>query len=99
MRDFYYVDTGGILSCPDGRAMTPKEAADKINRLIKENTRHKDRLQIGPDGSDKIDELWFANDLLHQRAEIAEHERDELRKELEECRRAHSQPIGGPSEE
>lgn len=36
MRTFYYVDEGGILCYPDGRVMTPSEAAKKINKLIKE---------------------------------------------------------------
>lgn len=96
MRDFYYVDCGGILTYPDGRAMTPKDAADKINRLVRENTRYKDRLQIDPGGSDKIDEQRQAIDFLRHDLEVAEHERDEARKELAEWRRAHSQPICNP---
>ncbi len=77
MRDFYYVDTGGILSYPDGRVMTPKDAAGKINRLVRENTRYKDRLQIDPGGSDKIDELQQSNDFLRHRAETAEQQIEE----------------------
>ena len=77
MRDFYYVDEGGILSYPDGRVMTPKDAVDKINKLVRENTRYKDRLQIDPGGSDKIDELRQSNDFLRHRAETAEQQIEE----------------------
>lgn len=160
MRDFYYTDEGGILRYPDGRPMTPPDAAEKINKLVRENIRHKDRLQIDPGGSDKIDELQQSNDFLRHRAEtaearveewkdasglecggdpdgvtpakakefwdaeakrieafqaqaiehqtdivawrhdldVAEHERDEAQKELEEWRRVHSQPICNPPE-
>jgi hypothetical protein len=66
MRDFYYVDEGGILSYPDGRPMSPADAAAKINELVQENTRYRDRLQIDPGGSDKIDELQQAVQFLRQ---------------------------------
>lgn len=52
--------------------MTPPDAAEKINRLVRENIRYKDRLQIDPGGSDKIDELQQSNDFLRHRAETAE---------------------------
>ena len=72
MRDFYYVDAGGILSYPDSRPMSPAEAAAKINRLVRDNTRYRDRLQIDPGGSDNIDELQDAAQFLRHRVETAE---------------------------
>jgi hypothetical protein len=31
-RNMYYVDDGGILCSPNGRVMTPQDAADEINK-------------------------------------------------------------------
>lgn len=69
MKDFYYVDEGGILSYPDGRPMSPADAAAKINKLVQDNTRYRDRLQIDPGGSDKIDELRQATQFLRHEIE------------------------------
>lgn len=79
----YYLDEGGILCYPDGRVMTPLDAAGKINELVRENIRYRDRLHRD---RLQIDELQQANDFLRHRAGIAE-------AQVEEWRRVYSQPI------
>lgn len=70
MRNQYYVDEGGILCYPDRRIMSPADAAAKINSLVEDNTRYRDRLQIDPGGSDKIDELRTAQDFMQHDIEM-----------------------------
>lgn len=88
MRDFYRVDSGGILCYPDGRTMSPADAASKINKLVSENRRYKDRLQIDPGGSDKIDELHQLTDFLKHNLEMAE-------KQIEQWKDASGLERGG----
>jgi len=88
MRDFYYVDDGGILSYPDGRPMSPADAAAKINRLVQDNTRYRNRLQIDLGGSDRIDELQQSTEFL--RHEI-EHLKDHQQKTTEAWRKAEEE--------
>lgn len=72
-----------------------ESACDEVSRLKAQRSSNAGQIEalVAQDIERQTDITALRHDL-----EVAEHERDEARKELEEWRRAHSQPICNPPE-